>query len=360
MKKINKIRVIYGVIFLVLTTYMLFIRTELYESHTALLVEELDSSSPTAGLGLALLGAGPSSQLQDSKVVEEYLHSADMLMKLNKKFGLISEYKSDKYDIVQRLRQDATYEKSLKFYNNMLNTHFDETSGIFHIGYAHSDAQKSKEILEFLVAEVENQINELNRKNAKKQLDFSEGEYFKAKGKMDASSSLLESYQNKNRMLDPAVEATAVTGVISSLEVTLTQKNIEYATKTSYLNEGSYELQALKNEIKEIKNSIDNQKKELSGTSDKRLNKSVFEYEKLKLQFEFDTEVYKNALVQLKTTQGNVVKSAKTLSIISKPNLPDGYTYPDKPRVFITILIVMLLVYGIFTMLSAIIRDHKE
>ncbi|MDQ1268598.1 MAG: capsular polysaccharide transport system permease protein, partial [Campylobacterota bacterium] len=86
----------------------------------------------------------------------------------------------------------------------------------------------------------------------------------------------------------------------------------------------------------------------------------MFEYEKLKLQLEFDTEVYKNALLQLETTKLDVSKEAKMLSIISKPNLPDGYTYPDKPRVFITILIIMLLMYGIFSMLNSIIKDHKE
>jgi capsular polysaccharide transport system permease protein len=351
---------IYGALFVAVTTYMLFIRTELYESHTALLVEELDSSAPAAGLGLALLGAGPSSQLQDSKVVEEYLHSTDMLIKLDKKFHLIHEFKSDQYDAIQRLGDNASFEKALNFYNTMLNTHFDEISGILHIGYAHPDPQKSKEVLEFLVTEVENQINELNRRNAKKQLEFSEQEYFKAKSKMDESSTLLESYQNKKRMLDPTAEATAMSGVITGLETTLTQKNIEYATKKGYLNEESFELQALKKEIKEIQNAIAAQKGDLSGPSDKRLNKSLFEYEKLKMQLEFDTEVYKNALVQLKTTQASVSKSAKTLSIISNPNMPDGYSYPNKPKVFLTILIVMALLYGIFGMLAAIIRDHKE
>jgi capsular polysaccharide transport system permease protein len=360
MKKTNTIQMIYGVLFVALSAYMLFIRTELYESHTALLVEELDSSAPATGLGLALLGAGPSSQLQDSKVVEEYLHSTDMLIKLDKKFNLIHEFKSDQYDTIQRLRDNGSFEKALDFYNTMLNTHFDEISGILHIGYAHPNPQKSKEVLEFLVTEVEKQINELNRKNAKKQLEFAEGEYFKAKSKMDSSSSLLEGYQNKKGMLDPTAEATAVSGVITGLEATLTQKNIEYATKKSYLNEESFELQALKKEMKEIQNAIAAQKGDLSGSSDKRLNKSLFEFEKLKMQLEFDTEVYKNALVQLKTTQANVVKSAKTLSIISKPNMPDGYTYPNKPKVFITILIVMALLYGIFGMLAAIIRDHKE
>lgn len=360
MKKISNIRLIYIGIFIVLTTYMLLIRTELFESHTALLVEELDSTTPTASLGFALLGAGPASQLQDSKVVEEYLHSTDMLIKLDKKFNLISEFQSDQYDLLQRLGTSAFFEKSLKFYNRMLSAHFDQISGILHIRYAHPDPKKAKEILAFLVTEVENKINELNRINSKKQLEFSESEYIKAKRKMDESSLLLEQYQNNKKILDPAAKAIAVSTVITGLEATLTQKSIEYATKKSYLNENNFELKALQNEMNEIQNMIISNKNSLIGTSDKRLNKSLFEFEKLKLQLEFDIEVYKNALIQLKSTQASVAKSAKTLSIISEPNLPDGFTYPDKPKVFITIILAMTLLYGIFGMLMAIIRDHKE
>ena len=78
------------------------------------------------------------------------------------------------------------------------------------------------------------------------------------------------------------------------------------------------------------------------------------------MQAEFDIEVYKNSLLQLETTKIDVLKEAKTLSVVSKPNLPDGYTYPNKPKVFVTLVIMMLLMYGIFSMLGAIIKDHKE
>lgn len=360
LKKFLKMQIFFFSIFVVLNLYYLVIKSELYESRTALLVKDMSSSTPNASLGLSLLGVGASSQVQDSKIVEEYLMSLDIYKRLDEKFGLSEHYKSDKLDFIERLPKDATEEDFLKFYNSRLNVAFDEASSILHIAFSHVEPKKAQEILEFLVFEVEGQINELNRKNAQRKLTFIEQEHLKAKIKMDTSSKTLEEYQNTNLLLDPSSQASATTGVISQLEATLTQKNIEYATMMSYLNEESYELKALKNEIQEIEKSIANQKKELSGTSKDRLNKTMFEYEKLKLQLEFDTEVYKNALLQLETTKIDVSKEAKMLSIISKPNFPDGYTYPDKPKVFITILIVMLLMYGIFSMLNSIIKDHKE
>lgn len=355
-----KTRLFFIMIFLFALTYTMFLKAELYESKTALMVRDLSASSPTDNLGLSILGAGSSSQLQDSMVVQEYLFSLDMFLLLDKEFGLIEHYKSDELDFIERLASDATMEKTLEFYQKRLLINYDEVSAILHISYAHTNPKTAQEILQFMVNRVEYELNEFNRRKAKKQLKFIEIEHDKNKKKMDASSAVLEAYQNNQLLLDPIAKVTSSSSIIANLEATLTQKRIEHKTKSSYLNADNYEIVALKDEIKEIKRALANAKRALTGSSDSRLNKILFEYDKLKMQLEFDTEVYKNALIQLETTKLDVLKEAKTLSIVSKPNLPDGYTYPNKPKVFITLVIVMLLMYGIFSMLTAIIKDHKE
>lgn len=359
-KKTSVLQFVFFALFLVLNLYYLVIKSELYESRTALLVKDLSSTSTASSLGLSLLGVGSSSQLQDSKIVEEYLKSLDMYLLLDEKFDLTSQYKSKKLDFVERLSSRARQEDFVKFYNSRLMVGYDEISGILTIAFSDVDPKQAKEIVSFLITVVETQINQLNHNTSKKKLLFVDEEYQKAKEKMDSSSKKLETYQNTHLLLDPATQATSTSGVISQLDTELIQKQIELSTMKNYLSENSYEIKAATKKISEIQKSIANQKKELSGTSKGRLNKILFEYEKLKLQLEFDIEVYKNTLLQLETTKIEVSKEAKVLSVISKPNLPDGYTYPNKPRVFITILIVILLMYGIFSMLIAIIKDHKE
>ena len=359
-KQQPKQRIIFIIIFILLNLYYLVIKSEEYQSSTALIVRSMNQTSSASTLGLSLLGMGSSSQLQDSMIVEEYLKSLDMYKQVDAKFHLTQYYESDAIDFVERLPKDATIEELLKMYNQHLIISYDETSGILHISFLHTNPKKAQEILEYLVAQVDYQINEFNRRKAKKQLKFVESEFKKAKEKLDEAAKKVEEYQNKHLLLDPTAEATSKSTIIAELEASLSQKKLEYATKKRYLNDDNFELISLKNQIKEIKNSIENAKKNLTGDKKGRLNRVVFAYEQMKMQLEFATEVYKNALLQLETTKIEVAKNDKTLSIVSKPNLPDGYTYPDKPRVFITIFILTLLMYGIFTMLASIIRDHKE
>ena len=357
---VMKVRLFFLFVFLIVTAYYLGIKSELYESKTALIVRSMTQSSAVSSLGLSLLGMGNSSQLQDSMIVQEYLRSLDMYKQVDAKFALTKHYKSDAIDFIERLPQDASQEDILKMYNKHLMIFYDESSGILHISFLHVEPQKAQDILKFLVKQVDYQINEFNRRRAKKELKFVQSEFKKAKIKMDQAAKQLEAYQNKHLLLDPTAEATSKSGIIAELEAQLSAKKLEYATKKRYLNDDNFELISLKNQIKEIKISIENAKKRLTGTGKGKLNKVVFAYEQLKMQMEFATEVYKNALLQLETTKIEVAKNDKTLSIVSKPNLPDGYTYPNKPRVFITIFILTLLMYGIFTMLMSIIRDHKE
>lgn len=355
-----KIRTLFITLFLTLFTYFMFIKSELYESHAAVIVKDLTKTLPSADIGFSLLGAGSSSQLQDSMIIDEYLHSLDMLQLIDKKFHIIKHYKSDAIDFVERLSSNATQEEALKFYNTRIVTLYDETSSILHISFAHTNPKIAQEIVYFMIKQVEFTLNEFNKKKAQRELIFIEKEHKANKEKMEHSAQVLEAYQNKHLLLDPKSEATSSTQMIAKLESSLMQKTIELKTKSSYLNVDNYELNTLRSEIKEMKIALNHAKENLSGKGKNKLNSVLFKFEDLKMQLEFDTTIYKTSLVEYETTRLDTLKEAKMLSIISKPNLPDGYTYPNKPKTFITLLLVTLLFYGIFSMLLAIIKDHKE
>ena len=356
----NIIKGLFLLLFIATSAYYLLIKSELYESKSALMVRDISTAPTGDSLGLSLLGMGSSSQLQDSMVVEEYLLSLDVFYTLDQQFQLIKHFKSEKLDIIERLSEDATMEEVLEFYRKRLKIVYDESSGILHVAYAHTDPATAKAILEFLIERVEEQINEFNRRKARKQLKFIRSQYVKAKEKMDTSATQLENYQNDHELLDPTTTAASSSAIIANLEAQLTEKKTELSSMRGYLNENNYEIIKIKGEIRSIKRSIKEKKKSLSGTKDQSLNKELFAYERLKMAYEFDIEVYKNLLIQLETAKIDAAKSAKTLSVVSAPNRPDGYTYPDKPKVFVTILSIFLLLYGIVMMLIGIIRDHKE
>ena len=81
---------------------------------------------------------------------------------------------------------------------------------------------------------------------------------------------------------------------------------------------------------------------------------------KLKANVKFAIEVYKSALTQQEIVKVETIKESKILEIISKPNMPDGYSKPNKIEFFITALILIVLGYGVINLLLAVVKDHQD
>jgi capsular polysaccharide transport system permease protein len=354
-----KLRVLFLLLFVLSTGYYLLVKSELYESSAALVVRDLNEKS-AAATGLSLLGAGVSSQMQDSKILEEYLQSPDVLAVLDAKFGLDAYYRSDALDVLSRLGKTEPKEELLKIYRDHLHVLYDEVSGILSLSFTHTDSETARRVVAFLIERAEEQLNIYNDRNAEKQLAFVRSQVEKNRAALDASTAALEAYQNEHLMLDPAADAQTQSAIISELESALVQKRTEYNQMKRYMSDSSFDVIKLKNEIKEMQSSLKTARETLSGGDQERLNAVLFEYERLKAQAKFDEEVYKESLVQLEIARVDANKQAKSLVVLTEPNLPEGYSYPDKPQVFVTLLLVFFLGYGIVSLVLAIIKDHKD
>jgi capsular polysaccharide transport system permease protein len=359
-KRYEKIRLrfLFISLFLVSLAYILFVKTELYQSQTSIIVKDMNAKAPS--LDLNILGTGVSSQTQDAKIIEAYLKSEDIYILLDKEFRLTEHYKSDVLDIVSRLNSDASKEEVIQRYQDRLEIVYDEVSGILELTFLHSDAQTAQKVLQFLVNDAESKLNLYNHRNANKQLAFINKTTTENLTLLDNSIAILEAYQNENKIIDPLSEIKIKSAIIANLEAMLIEKKATKNQLENYMSSDKFEVVSLKNEIKEIEKTVEQTKASLSGENQERLNKTLFEFERLKAEVEFTKEVYKQSLLQLEMAKIDVNKEAKSLIVLTVPNLADGYTKPNKVKDTITLIILFLLAYGITSLLGAIIKDHKD
>lgn len=353
------LRLLFITLFLITAGYYLVLKSELYESQTAIIVKNLNEKQMAAD-GLGILGVGISSQMQDAKIIEAYLSSPDILSAIDTTFHLKRYFQSDALDVISRLPPNATFEAFLETYRQHLNVVYDEVSGILHVAFCHTNPVAARDITAYLIKHTEQQLNVYNKRNARKQLQFVEAQVAKNKEALDTSTRAMEAYQNEHLLLDPYLEAQTRNNIIASLESTLVKKEAEHNQMQRYMSKRSFELIKLKNEIEELKRTITQSRKALTGSDHERLNALLFAFERLKAKAAFDAEVYKQSLLQLELARVDTSKQGKVIVKITEPNLPDGYTYPDKPKKLITLMIAFLLLYGIVSMLRAIINEHKD
>ncbi len=350
--------IIFILLFIISSIYVLFIKSELYESYSNIVIKNLNTKTASFGSFSFLLPS--SSNTQDVYIIQTYLSSFDELNKLNKKFHLKEHYSSSKVDILDRLKPWSTKEDFLKLYLKRLEYIYDDKTGIIKIGFLHTNPKTAYEIVKELINDANNQLNYYNKLIAKKQLKFIKEEVEKNKKALEESIKKLEEFQNKHILLDPTQTAAAEFTLLSNLKAALIEKEAKLNELSQYMNPKSFEIIRLKSEIKNLKATISKIKKALANPKNKALNVYIFEFERLKGLVELNKDLYKQSLIQLEQLKAEINKNSKILLEITKPVIPQGYKYPEKLKDIITIGLVLFLLYGIISLIQAIIKEHLD
>lgn len=337
--------------------YYLFIATDKFVSESKVTIKQTGQQPSSFNIGFLSLGS-PSAR-EDAMFLKEYILSYDMLDYLERKLGLRNLYQSKKIDFFQRLSSDATQEEFLKYYRkNIVKVMFDDVSGILTIKVFAFSPEDAKRINEAILEQCERYINAISHKIAREQMNFIEQELSYANQKMQIAKNNLIKFQNTYKVMDPTQEAQAKLALISQLEAQLANQEAQLKTLLTYLKEDSFQVQALKNQIKALREQIEKEKAKMVG-GDTKLNKLALEYLKLKLDADFAADVYKATLSAFETTRVEASRKLKNLVIIASPNLPEEALYPRKAYNLTLATVLLLLIYGILRIVIGIIKEHK-
>jgi capsular polysaccharide transport system permease protein len=339
--------------------YVISVQTELYKSSTTVLIKDLKPTASASDMLSALI-PNSSSSMQDSKLIEKYIHSIEMFTKIDKKFNLKKHYMSKELDVLQRKYNFSKSSSFFDLYKNRVVINYDELSSTLDIGFLYTDPKIAKQILEYIIKEAEKKLNMYDKENGNELLDFIKGQEIQNKKTLFDSIEALLEYQNKHKMIDPSMDIKSKSRIVAELEKQVIQKEIKYANLKQYMNYNSVELRTLKAETNSLKKKLNDIKSQLSGSSKKELNENLFEFERLKSDIEFNKERYKQTLIQLDMAMIQATQNAKNFIIITKPTLSDDYSSPDKLKNIITIFMILFMLYGIITMIYAIIQDHRD
>jgi capsular polysaccharide transport system permease protein len=362
----NLLRVIFLLIFGVSVYYIVSVESERYESSSIVLLKDL-SKKQSVKLSDILIGAG-SSTTQDSKVLELYMRSQEMYDYLNKKFDLDNYYSSDKLDFLQRLYSDtvlplyrANKNNLLQKYNSDLKVIYDDASGTLELSFAHIDPKIAQEIVVSIINHSEEVINHFAKENSQIALNFIKKQREEKRAKFIESIKKLIDYQNAHHTIDPTLDVQRKITILSDLELEIVKSEVEYATKLKTWNPNGRDMLMLKENIRNLKKSLQRVKQELAGKrKGSELNANVFDFEILKSDMEFSKEVYRQTLINQEEVKIEVAQQSKHLTIVQRATLADDYTYPNKIWDIFTILVVLYFIYFIINSIILIIRNHSD
>jgi len=342
------------------TIYISELESILYKSSTTILIKDSKEKSISLGL-LSGLGGQSSSSVQDSLVLKNYLESLEVFKEIDKVFNLKDLFLSSEQDFLSRVYRWNTIESYLGLYNNRLEVIYDPISSIITISYLDTDPKTSKKIVEKLIYLAEKKLNNYEDSLTKKELDFIHNEKDKYKKILDMHLTRLEKFQNNNKMLSPEEGVEGVSAIIKQLNAKLIEDKIKLNKLAVYQREDSFDIINLKEEIKNLENNIEKTSnyRHGKGSVDPITNK-IYTFKELNLNVNIFSEIYTQTLLQEQKTLVEHNKNNKRILVLIKPTIPENYSEPRKIRDIIKYLLIFLFLYGILSLLFAIIKDHKE
>ena len=286
--------------------------------------------------------AGMNAYTKELALYENILLSNRCLIETIEKFNL-----NEEFDYMQ----DAV--KSFK--QNKLVIVKDKIAGTMNISIYDENPAKAKEIVDFLVQQL-NKINiELNKQNAKNQREFIEERYMLAESDMRNAEDSVRRYQDIYGVLpDAQVRASAQAELELEAQIRAEEIRLELLKKIisadqSEVKMSQDKINALTQELDDMRNSGDNRfKLNMKGKPEIVLN-----YYRLMSQVEKQKKILSILLPMYESSKIEEKREIPTILVLDNPLIPEK---KSKPKRLTTVAVVLF----ISTVLSAgyfVLRD---
>lgn len=342
--------------------YYAFFAADRYVSESIVAVQQSGDTAvaSVSGISTLLTGGNPEARAE-TLYLQEYIHSLDMLNYLDAKLGLRKAYEGEKLDFVYRLYEGTSQEWFLWYFRNRVEVSFDDVTGLLTIRTEGFDSALAHAINAEILAQSEAFVNEISHSMARDQMVFADGELRKASDRLRVAKAQLLTFQNKYGVFDPLVQAQTTATLTSQFDAQIATKEAELKAKLGFMQDDAPSVINLRNEISALKaQAKTEQSKIASSQGGGKLNQLAAEFQNLTLEAGFAEEAYKAALQAVETTRIEASRKLKSLVVVESPSRPGTAIYPQRLYNLVTLVVVLLLLYGISRLVIATIQDHQD
>lgn len=343
---------------LLICIYYLFIASDSYVSEAKLVVKQASSTEITSP-GLPLL-TGMGSGAQDALLIKSYIGSLDLMRQLQADLDVRAHYSSDKADFISALGREVSAEDFLAYMQEHIKVSYDEISNEITVSVQAFEAEYAQQVLQKVVDASELFINNMGQQMAKEQMQYAQREVERAhKVMQDAQHALIE-FQEKYSVLSPEQQGSAVIAALSGIETQIISGEAELKALQSYMRNDAPEVQARRYKLDALKNQLASERKKLSKNDEQTYNKLNASFQEYKLNVQLGADLYTSALAGLETARGEAYHKLKHLIRVTTPNLPEKALYPRRIYNIVTWFVVLLMIFAIYQLVVATIREHQE
>lgn len=318
------------------------------------------NSNPMGALGAALGGAGFKAVPEDSMAVREFLQSEDLVRELRKSVDLVSIWRRPEADVLSRLWfSEPSAEMLTRYYRRMVTAEFDSESATVSLLVRTFRPEDSKMLGEALLRASENLVNRISERQRGDAVGDARREVEIAERRVIASREALTSFRQQGRAIDPTREIAANLEAVGRLEDALSQTRAELQEKIAYMRPDNPQMAVLRNRIASLETQIRTERERLTNGRG-AAPELLAGYERLMLEREFADRQLASAVTSLETARADAVRQHLYVARITEPQEAESAQYPKASFTVVSLFAVLLVLYGIGSLIFAGFREHAS
>ena len=339
--------------------YFYVIATPMYSVRSEFVIQQAGPASSGGTLGGLFSGTAFATS-QDSIAVQGYLQSREAMGRLDADLGFRSHFQGENIDVLQRLDKDASLEAAYKVYKKFLKISFDTTEGVIRMDVIAADPELAAAWSRQLITYAEGQVDHLTQRLREDQMRDAQAGYDSAQKALLESQHKLIELQEKFKIISSDAEVGLVVSQISALESQITQERLSLAQMESNPEPNQARMEPIKRRITTLEAQIAELRAKLTEDSPGSTSLAEVQGQLLVAQSDLQTRqmMLAQALQSMETARVEANRQVRYLSQSVSPIPPDEPTYP---RAFENTLVTMLILLGIYLMVSmtaAILREQ--
>jgi capsular polysaccharide transport system permease protein len=343
--------------------YFAFIASDQYVAETRFAVKaaQFDMEKTKSDVSKLTSGVIPSLADQSVYIISNYIRSRAIVDDLSKTIDLRQIFQRPDADFWARLKDGATKEELVDYWNSMVRTYVDGPSAIVTVEAKAFRPEDALALSSAIVAASEKLANEVSARARNDTMKWSEDEVKRAEGKVEAALANLRDYRDSEGYIDPVAAATSTSKLLMQVMAEKIKLQSDYFVASRAMSPDAPTVVTLKTRLQSIDDQINQLKSKLTGNSPEgaTIAASLVKFESLELQRQFSEKLLQLAQDSLERARIKAERQNIYVEVFVPPALPEYAKYPERLGLSFIIPIGLLIVWGILALMAAAVDDHR-
>lgn len=347
-----------GIPTIVAGTYFGVFASDVYVSEASFAIRSAQAAAQSGGLSALLSSPIVSAGSQNSILVAEYIHSHDMMQKLQDRQNIREHFSNDSIDLLSRLDENATEEEMRAYYREHVTVMRDTQSDVLTLSVRTFDPELSYQVGRSIIEFSEALINNISDRMEADALATANAEVDRAMQKVSIASAALGDFRGSHSSMNPIIESQAQFTVVSALEQQITDVQAALVEKRAFMRDDAAEIISLRNRANALTKQLGVEKGKLLRGADGQSSNLIADYQPLELAQQLAQQQYASALGSLELARLEAQRKKLYLVTFIEPSLPDQAVEPKRLLDTLSVSIFSFVLFLIGGLLWSALQDH--